>query len=68
LSRANITVDHLDPGIKPDCVDGNSMGAIIGSLYATAPDAELKPRFQNVMTKYKEMLNRRLVTVLCWDH
>jgi len=42
-------------GIHPDCLVGNSMGAIIGGLYATAPDAELKPRFQKLMGTYKEM-------------
>jgi NTE family protein len=31
------------------------MGAIIGSLYATAPGAELKPRYQTLMAKYTEM-------------
>jgi TonB family protein len=49
-------IDALkESGIKPDCVAGNSMGAVIGGLYVTAPDAELKPRFQKLMGKYKEM-------------
>ena len=49
-------IDALkDAGIRPDCVAGNSVGAVIAGLYASAPEAELKPRFQKLIGKYKEM-------------
>ncbi|MBI2189789.1 MAG: patatin-like phospholipase family protein [Acidobacteria bacterium] len=41
--------------IRPDCVVGNSMGSIIGALYASAPDTDLKMRYQRLLATYKQM-------------
>src|SRR5207247_2529282 len=38
--------------VKIDCVYGNSMGAVIGSLYASAPSADLKQRYRVMMAEY----------------
>ncbi|MGH7126815.1 MAG: patatin-like phospholipase family protein, partial [Stellaceae bacterium] len=37
-----------------DCVAGNSMGALIGALYATAPDEDPGPRVAGFLQKYEE--------------
>ena len=39
-------------GIKIDCVYGNSMGAVIGGLYAWAPKDNLKLQYQEVLAGY----------------
>lgn len=40
--------------IKVDCVYGNSMGALLGGLYASAPHADLKIRYRQFMGRYIE--------------
>jgi predicted acylesterase/phospholipase RssA len=41
-----------ESGKRIDCVYGNSMGALIGSLYATNPNENLKTRYQELMAQY----------------
>jgi NTE family protein len=41
-------------GIIPSSVYGNSMGAVIGALYASAPRADLKSRYSELMNRYIE--------------
>jgi predicted acylesterase/phospholipase RssA len=41
-------------GIPIQCVVGNSMGALIGSLYATAPGSDTAGRYRALMTSYVE--------------
>ncbi|MDZ4694636.1 MAG: patatin-like phospholipase family protein [Deltaproteobacteria bacterium] len=42
-----------DEGISVNCVTGTSMGALVGSLYATAPDAPLPERYTALMRQYE---------------
>jgi NTE family protein len=39
-------------GIPIQCVVGNSMGALVGSLYATAPGSETSQRYRALMASY----------------
>jgi NTE family protein len=39
-------------GITVQCVVGNSVGALIGSLYATAPQADTTLRYRELMARY----------------
>jgi predicted acylesterase/phospholipase RssA len=39
-------------GIPIQCVVGNSMGALIGSLYATAPGLDTSQRYRSLMASY----------------
>jgi len=41
--------------IKIDYVYGNSMGAVIGGLYASAPSADLRVRYSQMMGEYIRM-------------
>lgn len=38
--------------VRIDCIYGNSMGAVIGSLHATAPDQPMVERWQRLMGTY----------------
>jgi NTE family protein len=38
--------------VKIDCVYGNSMGAVVGSLYAADPARDLKQRYQELIGQY----------------
>jgi NTE family protein len=40
-------------GIRIDCVVGNSIGALIGSLYATAPELDTRARFEEFALSYR---------------
>ena len=40
--------------IRVDCVVGNSMGALVGSLYATAPSDDLDARFRAFVGAYAD--------------
>jgi NTE family protein len=40
--------------IRVDCVVGNSMGALVGSLYATAPSDDLDARFKSFVSAYAD--------------
>ncbi|MDH5414632.1 MAG: patatin-like phospholipase family protein [Flavobacteriaceae bacterium] len=54
-------IDALkEEGIPISCVYGNSMGSIIGSLYATAPSANLKVRYKEFIGKYEEVTKREV--------
>jgi NTE family protein len=39
-------------GISVQCVVGNSMGALVGSLYATEPQADTTARYRELMARY----------------
>jgi predicted acylesterase/phospholipase RssA len=41
-------------GVPIDCVVGNSMGAVVGGLYASAPGANLRQRYHSFFTAYEE--------------
>lgn len=41
-------------GVTADCVVGNSMGALVGSLYATDPGANLRLRYLKLFRAYAE--------------
>jgi predicted acylesterase/phospholipase RssA len=41
-------------GIGPKCVFGNSMGALVGGLYAAAPERNLEEHYRSVMRAYVE--------------
>jgi len=41
-----------DAGLDVDCVTGSSMGALIGGLYASAPEQDPGQRFSEFMAKY----------------
>lgn len=40
-------------GTRVDCVVGNSMGAVVGSLYASAPGADLRGRYRAFIAAYE---------------
>ncbi len=40
--------------INPDFVYGNSMGALIGSLYVSGPDENIQDRYTTLMLKYEK--------------
>ena len=42
--------------IKPDAVFGNSMGAVIGALYVTAPAANLAARYRDLIASYEKRI------------
>lgn len=41
-----------DESLSIDCVVGNSMGSLVGSLYATAPDMDTTKRFKEFFRRY----------------
>jgi NTE family protein len=41
-------------GVPIACVVGNSMGSLVGSLYATAPDENLRERYRAFIATYAE--------------
>ncbi|MBZ4416474.1 patatin-like phospholipase family protein [Myxococcus sp. RHSTA-1-4] len=43
-----------DRGVRIDCVVGNSMGAVVGSLYASAPREDLRTRYQEFFATYEQ--------------
>jgi predicted acylesterase/phospholipase RssA len=43
-----------DAGLDIRCVVGNSMGALIGSMYATAPDEDVRERYRAYINAYAE--------------
>jgi predicted acylesterase/phospholipase RssA len=42
--------------IRPDAVFGNSMGAVIGALYVTAPSADLAARYRELIAAYEKRI------------
>jgi NTE family protein len=40
-------------GVRIDCVVGNSMGAVVGSLYASAPREDLRARYREFFSDYE---------------
>jgi predicted acylesterase/phospholipase RssA len=47
-------IDALrEHGVRVDCVVGNSMGAVVGSLYASAPQEDLKERYRGFFAEYE---------------
>ncbi len=48
-------IDALkEKGIKLDAVFGNSMGAVIGALYVTAPAGNLAARYRDLIASYEK--------------
>jgi NTE family protein len=47
-----------EAGVPIDCVVGNSMGALVGSLYATAPREDLDARFRTFVGAYADATKR----------
>lgn len=45
--------------IRISCVMGNSMGALVGSLYATAPNESTTRRYQRLLKQYKGITRER---------
>jgi predicted acylesterase/phospholipase RssA len=45
-------------GIEPRCVFGNSMGALVGGLYAAAPERDLSEHYRSVMAAYVDKTRR----------
>jgi len=45
-------------GIKIDCIYGNSMGSVIGGLYAHSPDKDLKTNVKSVIRSYISETNK----------
>jgi len=44
--------------VRVDCVMGNSMGAVVGSLYASAPELDLRTRYQDFLAAYERKSRR----------
>jgi len=47
-----------EAGVPIDCVVGNSMGALVGSLYATAPGEDVDTRFRTFVGAYADATRR----------
>jgi NTE family protein len=45
-------------GVRVDCVMGNSMGAVVGSLYTSAPSGDLRRRYQAFFSRYERETSR----------
>jgi predicted acylesterase/phospholipase RssA len=45
-----------DEGVAVDCVFGNSMGALVGGLYASDPKADLAERYRGLLRGYEREL------------
>ncbi|QSQ25801.1 patatin-like phospholipase family protein [Pyxidicoccus parkwayensis] len=43
----------VERGVPIDCVVGNSMGALVGSLYASAPEDDLRTRYRAFLHEYE---------------
>lgn len=43
----------VERGVRIDCVVGNSMGAVVGSLYASAPREDLRSRYREFFATYE---------------
>ncbi|MFP2911631.1 patatin-like phospholipase family protein, partial [Pyxidicoccus sp. 3LFB2] len=43
----------VERGVRIDCVVGNSMGALVGSLYASAPGEDLRSRYRAFFHEYE---------------
>lgn len=53
-------------GIEPKCVFGNSMGALIGGLYAARPQRELKESYRSLMAAYVEQTKADKEEAAAW--
>jgi NTE family protein len=48
-------IDALkEDGVAIDCVFGNSMGSLVGSLYATAPEQSVERRYRALLGAYEQ--------------
>ena len=47
-----------DAGVDITCVAGTSMGALIGALYASAPDTNLEERVSKLLKRYSRSVKR----------
>jgi NTE family protein len=47
-----------EKGFRPDCVVGNSMGAMIGAMYASAPDDDLTETYFRFADRYEDVTRR----------
>jgi NTE family protein len=52
VSHAGALAELRRRGIAIDCVAGNSMGALVGALYATAPDDDPAARLRGYLAAY----------------
>jgi len=50
-----------EANIRVDCVVGNSMGALVGSLYATAPSDNLDARFKAFVSAYADATKQEAI-------
>jgi predicted acylesterase/phospholipase RssA len=50
-----------EANIRVDCVVGNSMGALVGSLYATAPSDNLDARFKAFVGAYADATKQEAI-------
>lgn len=50
-----------EANIRVDCVVGNSMGALVGSLYATAPSDDLDARFKAFVGAYADATRQEVL-------
>lgn len=48
----------LEKGYEFECVYGNSMGALVGGLYASAPSASLSGRYRNFLVFARKEIER----------
>lgn len=49
-----------DAGVEVDCIVGNSMGALVGALHASAPTENINDRFLHLLDAYKREGHREL--------
>lgn len=52
LAHIGVLKALKEAGIKPSCVYGNSMGSLVGGLYAANPEGDLEGAYRAVMTAY----------------
>jgi len=54
LAHLGVITAVQQAGIQIDCIAGNSMGALIGAMYATAPSADTTSRYQEFIKTYAD--------------
>lgn len=71
LSHLGVLTALHDHGVRVDCVAGNSMGALVGGLYAASPNADPVETYQKVMNRYYKQTVRDAsffgVNVVDWE-
>ena len=61
LAHIGVIQALKDRGIEINCIFGNSMGSLVGSLYAALPDQDVRITFQSLMAEYTRRTTQEVV-------